>query len=277
MKQATLSVVYCCLTDFRWLLYGPMSESCRDELLEACWLLFGTRLDSSFLEHVQESGLRAAWRLKALQTHPDRTTDRAAKMRYSERFIEARRAYGLLREYLGHRGASRNPVAARAAARSPHRPRQRPQQAPRPPRPASHRPGDHRQAAVIPRRRLRLGEFLYHSRVITFSDLIETLVSQRRQRERFCEIVLRWNYLAEVQVQSILAQRQPPERIGETAQRLRLLTPLQVRVVLTFQQSRQEPLGKLLVRSGLLTPQDLEEQLSRLIDHNSSLPTARAS
>jgi hypothetical protein len=102
-------------------------------------------------------------------------------------------------------------------------------------------------------------------------------VFQRRQRERFCEIVLRWNYLAETQVRTILTRRLPPERIGETAQRLRLLTPLQVRVVLTFQQSRQEPLGKLFVRSGLLTPQNLEEQLSRLIDHNSTLPSARPS
>ena len=76
---------------------------------------------------------------------------------------------------------------------------------------------------------------------------------QRRQRERFCEIVLRWSYLSEVQVQTLLARRLPLERIGETAQRLRLLTPLQVRLVLTFQQMRQEPLGKLFVRRGLLT------------------------
>ena len=109
-----------------------MREACRDELLEACRLLFGARFDPSFLEHVQESGLRAAWRLKALQTHPDRTTDRAAKIRNSERFIEARRAYGLLQEYLGRRGSRRDPAAARAAARAPHRPGQRPPQRPRP-------------------------------------------------------------------------------------------------------------------------------------------------
>jgi len=118
---------------------------------------------------------------------------------------------------------------------------------------------------------LRLGEFLYYSRVITFAALIETLVLQRRQRERFCEIVQRWNYLLEVQVQTLLAQRRPLERIGETAQRMRLLTPLQVRLVLTFQQTRQDPLGKLFVRRGLLSAHHLEHQISRLIDHNSSL------
>ena len=248
-----------------------MHEARRDELLEACCLLFGSRLDAAFLEHVQESGLRSAWRLKALQTHPDRTTDRAAKLLNNERFIEARHAYGLLREYLGRRGVQRDPSAARASSPCPPRPSTRPAQRHRPQGAAAHRQGDRRTGASVPRRRLRLGEFLYHSRVITFSALIETLVDQRRQRERFCEIVLRWSYLSEAQVQNLLARRRPLERIGETALRLRLLAPPQIRLVLTFQQMRQEPLGKHFVRRGLLTPQHLEEHLSRLVDHNSSL------
>lgn len=234
-------------------------------------MLFGTRFESSFLEHVQESGLRAAWRRKAFQTHPDRTTDRTAKIRNNEHFIEVRHAYGLLREYLERRGVRHDPAAARVPGSGPHRPGERPPQRPRPQRTAAHRPGDRRPVAVVPRRRLRLGEFLYHSRVITFSALIETLVFQRRQRERFCEIVMRWGYLPEDRVQTLLARRLPPERIGETAQRLRLLSPLQVRLVLAFQRLRQEPLGRLFVRRGLLTNHHLEEQLSRLIDHNSSL------
>lgn len=246
-----------------------MREACCDELLEACRLLFGTRLDPSFLEHVQESGLRAAWRVKALQTHPDRTTDGAAKIRYNERFIEARRAYGLLQEYLGRRGGRRAPAVAHTPGPNPHRPAQRP--SPRPQRAASNRPGEARAGAAVPRRRMRLGEFLYHSRVITFAALIETLVFQRRQRERFCEIVLRWRYLSDAQVRTLLDRRLPLERIGESAHRLRLLTPLQVRLVLSFQQTRQEPLGSLFVRRGLLTTLHLEEQLSRLINHNSSL------
>lgn len=251
-----------------------MREAGCDELLEACRLLFGTGLDPSFLDHVQESGLRAAWRLTALRTHPDTTTDRAAKALNNERFIEARRAYGLLREYLGRRETRRDPPAARPPATAAHRSAQRPPQRPRPQRSSPHRPPEHRPGATIPRRHLRLGEFLYHSRVITFSVLIETLVFQRRQRERFCEIVRRWNYLTEPQVQALLARRRPLERIGETAERLRLLTPRQVRLVLTFQLMHQEPLGRIFVRRGLLTTRNLEEQLSRLTEHNGSLRPA---
>jgi hypothetical protein len=247
-----------------------MSEARRDELLEACRLLFGVSLDASFLDHVQEPGLKAAWRLKALQTHPDRTIDRAAKATSNERFIEARAAYGLLREYLGRRGLRGDAAPRRPAGPGAYRAGQRP--APRPrPRYASQRPADARPLVAIPRRRLRLGEFLYHSRMITFPALIETLVHQRRQRERFCEIVVRWNYLSPSQVRALLLHRRPLERIGEAAQRLRLLSPAQVRLVLTFQRMCQEPLGKLFVRRGLLTDLLLEEQLARLLDHNASL------
>ena len=247
-----------------------MRTPCRSELLEACRLLFGADFDPSFLDHVQEPGLRAAWRLKAFQTHPDRTTGPAAKIRNSDRFIEARRAYGLLQEHLGRRGSHRNPLTAQTFSGA-HRPEQRPPQRHRPPRPASHRAGEQRPAAGVPRRRLRLGEFLYHSRLITFSALVEALVVQRRQRERFCEIVLRWSYLSGDQVRNLLARRLPSERIGETAHRLGLLTPVQVRLVLTFQQMRQEPLGKLFVRRGLLSTRRLEEQISRLTRHNAAV------
>ena len=247
-----------------------MREACRNELLEACCLLFGTRLDPAFLEHVQASGLQAAWRRAALQTHPDRTTDGAAKILNGERFIEARRAYGLLREYLGSRAVRRDP-AARAPGPCPPRSGQRPQHRARPQRADARRQGESRPCGVVPRRRLRLGEFLYHSRLITFSEMIETLVFQRRQRERFCEIVLRWRLLSEFQVKTLLARRRPLELVGEAAQRLRLLTPPQVRLVLAFQRMRQEPLGAIFVRRGLLSTRHLEEQLARLVDHNSSL------
>jgi hypothetical protein len=247
-----------------------MFEARRDELLDACRLLFGVGLDASFLDHVQESGLKAAWRLKALQTHPDRTLDRAAKSASSERFIEARRAYGLLHAYLGRRGVRVDATPGRAAGPGTHWAWPRPSPRPRP-RSSAQRPGEQRPCAAIPRRRLRLGEFLYHSRMITFPALIETLVYQRRQRERFCEILVRWHYLSPAQVQALLQHRQPLERIGEAALRLRLLSPAQVRLVLTFQRMRQEPLGKLFVRRGLLTNLLLEEQLTRLLDHNASL------
>ncbi|HEY5998422.1 MAG TPA: hypothetical protein VI078_03865, partial [bacterium] len=77
-----------------------MGTPSHTELLEACRVLFGHRLDPGFLGHLQESGLRAAWRRAALRWHPDRVPEAAARRRHADRFIEARQAYGVLRDFL---------------------------------------------------------------------------------------------------------------------------------------------------------------------------------
>lgn len=224
-----------------------MDSASRAELLDACRVIFGRPLDASFLGLLQESGLRAAWRLKARQTHPDRTLDQSAKRGHTESFIEARRAYGLLQEYLGCR------------ARPP---------APAPRRTAHPRREEHRPGPGLPRRRLRFGEYLLHSRAISFPALIEAIVWQRSQRDRFCEVARRWGCLSDREVALLLAGRRPLERVGAAALRLRLLTSLQVRTVLWFQQSRQEPIGAFFVQRGLLSPAALDRLLRRFAEHN---------
>ncbi len=241
-----------------------MSAASQAELLAACRLLFGRRLEPAFLGHLQESGLRSAWRRTALLTHPDRVPDRAVRRRQTDRFIQAREAYGLLREFLGQRD------------------RQRPRPAPPPrtqhgPRPRHAGRGAPPPAAVrLPGRRLLLGEFLYHSRVISFGLLVEALVWQRRQRDRFCEIGRRWGYLTEVEARRLLAVRLPHEPVGAAAARLRLLTPFQVRTVLAHQRSRQRPLGGYFVARGLVSPADLALLLRHLQRHNDAVAARRA-
>lgn len=236
----------------------------RDELHAACRVLFGHELDPPSLMRLRESGLRKAWRLKALQTHPDRTSGGTGSRDAAGGFIEARRAYGLLLEFLAHR----RPVHAHGTPRPPH---QR-AAAHRPPnRPATNRRGPCRAEAAVPRRHLLLGEFLYHARAIPYPVLIEALIWQRRQRDRFCEIARRWGMLSDSEACALLSARRPHERVGLAAQRLRLLTGFQVRTVLAFQRSRQEPIGSFFVQRGLLTPERLEGLVCRLEQHNRAL------
>ncbi|HWR98704.1 MAG TPA: hypothetical protein VN317_09820 [Candidatus Methanoperedens sp.] len=245
-----------------------MEATCHAELLEACRVLFGREFAPASLEFIREAGLRAAWRRRAFQTHPDRIVEQAAKRRHSDRFIEARRAYGVLLEHL----VRRTQHGAPAAGRAPHSGGAgRPPARPRPPGDTARRVCDHLIAPAIPRRRLRLGEYLYHARVISLSTLVDALVWQRRQRDRFCEVGRRWGYLSETEMRLLLARRRPNEQIGATAQRLRLLTSFQVRTVLWFQQSRQQPLGSFFVLRGHLSPTALDSLLRRLHRHNASL------
>jgi hypothetical protein len=116
-----------------------------------------------------------------------------------------------------------------------------------------------------------LGEYLLHARVITFSALVEAIIWQRRQRERFCEVGRRWGYLDGAAAELLLARRRPLEPVGAAAQRLRLLTGAQVRAVLWFQRSRQSPIGGYFVERGVLTPAELARHLRALDGHNASL------
>lgn len=53
---------------------GLLSELSRTELYDACGVLFGPQVDISFefFRYLQPSGLKDAFRKKALETHPDR-------------------------------------------------------------------------------------------------------------------------------------------------------------------------------------------------------------
>lgn len=246
-------------------------------LQDACLALFGRRFERAFLGHLQEAGLRAAWRRAALRWHPDRVAAADAKPRHAARFIEARQAYAVLSDYLGARDRRATPPPRPA-------PRPAPGPAPRPPTRGDHRArplraGARRREAcggapAIPRRRLRFGEFLYHSGVITFGALVESIVWQRRQRERFCEIGLRWGYLTAADVRLLLGGRLFHERTGGTARRLGLLNSFQVRTVLAYQRSRQRPLGGYFVGRGHFPPSELARLLERLAAHNAAFASS---
>jgi hypothetical protein len=245
-------------------------DATADLRLCAAWrTLFGPGPDAPPLSTLSPPALRRAWRQQALRTHPDRVTDPAGKRRATEEFIEASRAYELLASFVSA-GPPRR--AARAAARPSPQAHARP----RPPgEPARRRPRA-AAGAGFPRRRLRLGEFLYRSRVITFESLIAALLWQRRQRERFGEICQRWGLLGPVEAALLLERRTPGEPVGRTARRLRLLTEAEVGAVLSFQRRRQRPLGEYFLEQGLLTRLALRALLARHDAHNAACPRSRA-
>ena len=78
------------------------------EVLDACGLLFGSKVEISLesLKYLELSGLRSAYRKKALETHPDRARALGrdeAKM--SDRFREVTLAYEKLVPIVRNKGA----------------------------------------------------------------------------------------------------------------------------------------------------------------------------
>ena len=249
-----------------------------DELLQDCRLLFGgdANVDRQFLESLGIPSLKAAFRRKALITHPDLFADQApgVQKHHAELFIIASEAYGRLAQFLTFR-LSRSSI-------SPLRPRSTPPASTpdagtnRDRSPYSRSAAGYRASpgsgVYLPGRApgwpLRTGEFLYYSGVVAWKQLIVALVWQRRQRERIGEIAQRWGWLSEDEIREVAAEKSFGERLGEALLRHEWITPFQLSTLLWHQRNRQRQIGRFFVERGLIPEADLQRCLRDLEAHN---------
>jgi hypothetical protein len=79
------------------------TEVCASDLYKACHVLFGSEIDVSadFLRYLQMPGLKAVYRQKALETHPDRAIAlERSTGDLEEQFKAVNAAYQELSQYL---------------------------------------------------------------------------------------------------------------------------------------------------------------------------------
>ncbi|MDT8445085.1 MAG: hypothetical protein RQ722_12385, partial [Desulfuromonadales bacterium] len=147
-------------------------------LFSACRTLFGkdVKLSHDFLDYLQPSGAKAAFRCQAKAHHPDAHANSSMQIckQQTERFREIHQAYKLVIDYLEKRHGNRLTVAGtRPSQTTSHRGRsstrgcaqQRPQPQPRP--------------SSIPAIPLEFGMFSYYQGRVSYRQLIEALVWQR--------------------------------------------------------------------------------------------------
>jgi hypothetical protein len=278
-----------------------------DEVVAAGRVLFGP----AFVAHGRwRDQLRGTFRRRALETHPDRALalgrDAGELAREFRAVSEAYRALSELRAVPApqHRAAPRQapprqpqprraqprppsarrtrraqPERGRAAAASPGAPPSAPGASPaRPPDPraaatrvaspwASIRP-----PAVVPRRRLRLAEFLYYTGRVPWPALVEAIAWQRRQRPALGAIAVGFGFLTPGEVAELLSRRlaEAAYRVpfGEYAVREGLLTPFQLLAVLGRQLRLQRPIGQFFVERGLVEDAELEAVRRSMLSHN---------
>jgi curved DNA-binding protein CbpA len=233
-------------------------------LFNACRTLFGQDVDLSreFLDRLQPSGARRAFRDQAKTHHPDGYADSSAQVRkqQTERVREIRQAYELIISFLERR----QPPPARAPAPAPayrvRRPAdQRPWQKPQPRPPA------------IPAIPLEFGMYSYYQGKVTYQQLIEALIWQRRQRPALGAIARQWGWLTEARVAQILGHRGYALRFGKKAVAMGYLSPHQVDALLKHQQSLQQRIGSYFIEQGWLSEEDAERISQSLASHNSQL------
>ena len=235
------------------------------ELFDACAVLFGSGITISleFINYLQPEGLRAAYRKKVLETHPDRaltTGEDAARM--NTEFIKATTAYKTLSAVVMNGGVQIvKEAAADGTAVRPNTPTEKPDLETR----------EKFFAGRMPRRKLLLCQFLYYSGCITWKTYIDALVWQRRLRPPVGRIARDLGLLSEKEIQAILKQRAVQEKFGESAIRMGYLTPYKLMVLLGKQRRIQRQIGDYFVTSGILTRPQVELMARKQSTHNSAI------
>jgi curved DNA-binding protein CbpA len=238
-------------------------------LINACRTLFGhdVNLSRDFLDYLQPSGAKSAFRNQAKAHHPDgyARSSTQVRMQQTERFREIRQAYDLIIDFLEkrHKKYGTTPLRTPSPAATSHRGRStaRQRQAQKP----------HAWPITIPAIPLEFGMYSYYQGKITYQQLIEALVWQRRQRPTLGAIAQEWGWLSEAKVAQILGYRGYAVRFGKKALELGYLRPHQVDALLKHQRSLQKKIGQYFIDKGLLTEAEADQISQDLEDHNSQL------
>ncbi|MEE9913370.1 MAG: DnaJ domain-containing protein [Deltaproteobacteria bacterium] len=243
----------------------PFAEVSRQDLFKACESLFGTDIDVSveFLRYLKPSGVKAAYRKKAMETHPDRAVVMDGKADFmADRFKEISLAYQMLQEFLsapwkysltekGTLYQRKQPPVRPAARRSTASPKVEPLYAGR-----------------MPQRRLLFGQYLYYSGQISLSTLIKAIVWQRLQRPSVGAIAVSWGWLEGADILDILRSRKYGEKFGECALRQGLLSRHQLTRLLEKQKMVQPPIGKYFIEQNILTSAQVFKLIVEMKVHN---------
>ncbi len=241
-------------------------------LFAACRTLFGKEVNLShdFLSYLQPSGAKSAFRSQAKAHHPDYYADSAPQVReqQTKRFREIRQAYDLLTDFLANRHHGKK--ISSGQRRSSHPATYSPSRA------AGKRtkPAPRSQATVaVPAISLEFGMYSYYKGQVTYQDLIEALVWQRRQRPMIGMIAQKWGWLTEDKIRMILQHRGHSSRFGKKAIELGYLKHHQVEALLHHQRSMQQRIGRHFVEKGLLTEEEADSLSEDLKSHNHYVDT----
>ena len=239
------------------------------EVFDACGLLFGSKVEISldFLKYLELSGLRSAYRKKALETHPDRAkTLGRDEAKMNDRFREVTLAYEKLIPIVRNKGAV--PLRGQSIAKINNEKTNAKRQ-------AKKDFSDLFNAKKIPKRELLFCQFLYYSGLISWNTLIRAITWQRKQRPLIGQIALEWKMISYNEIQRILMCRNFRGKFGERAIRLGYLSRFQLMALLGKQRNLQCPIGEFFVNEGILRIQDMETLVEWQKIHNRKVSRRR--
>jgi curved DNA-binding protein CbpA len=227
------------------------------ELFDACRVLFGPDIDLSvdFLHYLHFDGVKAAFRRRAKETHPDLShiVSSHNQSHNAEHFRRANEAYELLGRFIRNRRVQvrKEGVVNSGSAKSER----------------SRDDGGALYQGTVPTRPLPLGRFLYYQGVIPYRTLLDAVTWQRRSRATIGSIARQWGWLSPSDVETVLAIRHG-ERFGEKAVRSGLLNAFQVKLLLLHQNSQNRRIGHYFVQHNIVSRQQMEMLVREQLMHN---------
>jgi len=271
-----------------------------EELYRSCRIIFGPdlKVSSEFLQYLQLSGIKKAYRQKALEMHPDRGACQSLTLQQSmaHKFIDVHEAYKKLVAYLEARDNGRNLKNSPASlsrhkdavkagkqrnsradnckssfqgkAKSHYSPKGQDRQG----KPPLYEPPLDPKSLYkgpMPNCPLLFGRYLYYSGIISLHTIGQALIWQRSQRPRFGEIGRRLGLLSEQDTFRILQNRRERQLFGELALSLGLLTREQLHRILLQQKRLHKRIGQYFVAENYWDVVKLEEYVAAHNRHNS--------
>lgn len=241
------------------------AEVTKEDLFRACESLFGTEIDVSveFLRYLKPTGVKAAYRRKAMETHPDRSIIIAGKPDFMEkRFKEVNLAYQMLLEFLAHPWKYSLDEKGRIYERK--------QNSPRPSSHAKTTPSkaEPLYAGLMPSRKLLFGQYLYFSGHISFPALIKAIVWQRLQRPTVGAIAVSWGWMEGSHILDILRSRRYGEKFGDCALRCGYLSKPQIMHLLDKQRKVQPRIGRYFVDQNIMPSNQIFQCIVAMQIHN---------
>ena len=234
------------------------------ELFSACNQLFGANVEVSvdFLKYLEPSGVKAAYRERVFETHPDRARLLGLNERdLAENFKKINSAYEILsfaiqdkNRHILFNGGTNQPFRAPPQKAQP---RKRDFQ-------------DRRHSGAIPQRPLLIGQFLFYSGIISWRTLIDSIVWQRRNRPLIGRIARSWNLLTEDEIIYILRNKAAREKFGDYALKEGFLTKGNLLALLGKQKILAKPLVEYFIEQSILTPSEVKRLVKNQQRHNSS-------
>ena len=238
-----------------------MIASTTKEITDACGILFGPEVEVSvdFLNYLKPSGLKAAYRKKAMESHPDRAKALGVSEDLMvEQFKQVLWAYEKLCGVVMGDDIFQEEIRSEyhTNAQKTYREKQR------------RSDQVHYYQGKIPSRHLRIGEFLYYSGVIPWHIFIKAITWQRMQRPTIGKLALKLGMLTQKEVKTILTERQVGEKFGECAVRIGFLTEFRLSALLWKQGGMQPRIGQYFLNQGVIPKSTLHLMLHKLAQHN---------